>query len=217
MSEAVTNEQGWPVCGNSWHLCEPETRFKLHFAPPEELAKHGGVCAVCHEKFIRNNIGVLRGKVEKPETEFPQIKKPNVDQDRRAFTAFAEVGAICDFDFAAIDESTAKFFDEAPDNVLEQSAEAVALILQWVWSGDDFTAAFRKFAAITAAVRPDILNDSSYKQIGEKLGCTRASISKSALNFQDHFKIKFSRSRSESARANMAAKRLSQNKRRGNQ
>lgn len=91
-------------------------------------------------------------------------------------------------------------------------AEAFDRILFWCWSCGkarrDCKASFIRFVALTAALRPDIFNNASYKQIGADLKVSKAWMSKLAVEFQDEFGVHFRRSRREGARETFRNARL---------
>jgi hypothetical protein len=118
-----------------------------------------------------------------------------------------------DFDYEAIDRGnpiTAEL-ERNPDDIHGMS-EAFDKILFWCWSGNGgkrrkSKASFARFVALTAAMRPDIFGNMSYKQIGKELRVTKAWMSRLALEFQDEFGVHFRRSRVEGSRAVFRDKR----------
>ncbi|HZL13168.1 MAG TPA: hypothetical protein VFC85_03405 [Verrucomicrobiae bacterium] len=152
-------------------------------------------------KFKKNNSATLEGKIETPVV-WEKHHNPTIE-DHAGSVAPGDVVQTMDFDFDALDKDTAAFFANANPDVRCESAMALALILGWIWQSG-FESAQCKFAAMTAGLRPDLLDDASYEEIGSKLGCVKATIAKAARNFQKQFNIKFSRSRQDDARARMA-------------
>lgn len=102
-------------------------------------------------------------------------------------------------DFAEVDPAV---LTGVPVKSLEQAAEVLSLILSWCWSRG-FKTAQRRFAALSAGLRPDLLNDRTFLEIGAELGCTKAAISKNARLFQEAFGFRFSRTRAEDSCARM--------------
>jgi len=192
------------ACPRSLDNANLLTDFKLHFATRAELEKHGGVCAKCAEKFAKAHSAVVSGKrIEKPVDLNERHEQLDVEHDHAGFVAPGAVGQTVDFDFDEVDKDTTEFFANASQDVRRESAMALALILGWVWQSG-FESAQRKFAAMTAGLRPDLIDNASYEEIGRKLGCVKATIAKAARNFQKQFNLKFSRSRQDEARRHMA-------------
>ena len=123
---------------------------------------------------------------------------------------------VTNFDFDAVDERLG-LIQRLPQDAREQAAEALRHILYWIWgkTGNPH-ASLAKTYALIMALRPDIVGDLTYKQMGQRLGITRAAMSKVALNAQQTFGIKFARSRSAPARMKMAEKMHGNRNRRGN-
>lgn len=96
---------------------------------------------------------------------------------------------------------------EEPDP-MKLASDGFSEILAFCWShsANEMHPAFLKFVAVTALVNPMLLHNQTYKQLAEKLGVTKAALSKVALAFQDKFKLKFRRSRPAISRKRMARK-----------
>jgi hypothetical protein len=56
-------------------------------------------------------------------------------------------------------------------------------------------------------LQPSIMNGATMADVGKRVGCTKASLSKVGIEFGKHFKIHFRRQRKAGAAANMAASR----------
>jgi hypothetical protein len=69
------------------------------------------------------------------------------------------------------------------------------------------TAAMR-LAVVVSGLRPEIAGDLTHGELAKCLSRTKAAASKSNVLFQDRYSFKFARSRNESARAKMRARRL---------
>ena len=115
------------------------------------------------------------------------------------------VTTTVDFDYAALDGTPESPQDEP--NTVKTLADALGEILRWVWAEGSSTpqSAMVRFAALSAAVQPGLLNSESYEEIGLRFGVSKACISKAALLFEKRFNFKSSRSRSASSRKSMAA------------
>jgi hypothetical protein len=191
-------------CPNSFERGNLMTNFKIHYASPEELKKYAGVCRQCFEKFASRN-RTLDGS-ETPAEFLNHHPRPDSELDHLAFSKDGQIEQTTDFDFAAVealDTDTKEFFDSVDRDSLTLAGTALGMILRWVWSSG-FATAQRRFAVVSAGLRPELLNDQSWREIGKQLGCTRAALSKSAVLFQAVFQVQFSRSRSETARQRMS-------------
>ncbi len=73
-------------------------------------------------------------------------------------------------------------------------------------SAGTHVAAFRKFLALSAALRPELFDGRTLEQIGRDAGCTKANLSKAALQFTTQFGLKFRRQ--HSGRDNMRRARV---------
>jgi hypothetical protein len=65
-------------------------------------------------------------------------------------------------------------------------------ILFWVWRCGRMhrakpISAYRKFLALSATLRPELFDDMTLEQLGSEVGCTKANLSKTALQFTKHF------------------------------
>lgn len=163
----------------------------------------------------------MKGKFTDPETPEREIIRSDnrpLEYGGGGNPGFDEnsyrVGIVeFDYDQIQLDSSTREFFGEAGQDVRADVATAFGVLLEWCWHSG-FVSAQRKFAVVTAGLRPDLVNNESWKQIGERLGCGKAAISKQAQNFQKTFGLKFSRTRSEDARRHMAARMMGNHNRR---
>lgn len=131
--------------------------------------------------------------------------KPTHQPDEPAFVN-GHIEPSVDFDYEAVDRGNplAAELERSAEEV-RTLAEAFDKILFWCWSGNNgkrrsSRASYARFVAMTAAMRPDIFGDMSYKQIGKEIRVTKAWMSRLALEFQDLFGVHFRRSRVEGAR-----------------
>jgi hypothetical protein len=90
-------------------------------------------------------------------------------------------------------------------------------IFSWVFrdGATDLQPAFLRFVAISCLLEPRWLDNESMKEIGARLGVTKASLSKVCCEFQDAFQVRFRRSRSKEARLHMAVSMRGNTNRRG--
>jgi hypothetical protein len=179
---------------------------------PAELSAFHGVCQFCQRSFLTANSLWVKKRFTNPETPEREILRAHHqplegggDHDP-AFDEHGQHVAVVDFDYDQIqlDSPTREFFGQASQDVRDDVATAFGMVLEWCWHRG-FVSAQRKFAVVTAGLRPDLVDNESWEQIGERLGCGKAAISKQAQNFQNTFGLKFSRTRSEDARRHMAA------------
>jgi hypothetical protein len=119
---------------------------------------------------------------------------------------------VVDFDYGAVDRGnplTAEIEGGHSADQIKDLASAMSRILQWCWvngynNNRPNKSSYIHFVAMTAALRPDLVGDSSYQKLGKDLGVTRAWMSRLALQFQDEFGCHFRRSRRQGSRANMS-------------
>jgi len=103
---------------------------------------------------------------------------------------------------------------------LKGLAELMDSVFFWCWTektASGFTprhpkAAQNRFVAMTALVRPDMIGDKSYEQIGEQIGVGKAWLSAMAKDFQKNFGLKFQRSHKDGGNHSAAAKKVWQKK-----
>jgi hypothetical protein len=168
-----------------------------------------GVCETCKERFTKAHARVVvHGGKEIGFLDLAALgKRDNLDigQDRAAFDSGGEIIGTVDFDLATIEPDTEQIDSVTPLSCHSEAAEAVREILRWCWlnsNGKVATAqtAVVRFAALTAATNPELINNETYLQIGARFGVTRAAVSKAALDFQDHYAVHFRRSRPQEYR-----------------
>jgi hypothetical protein len=106
-----------------------------------------------------------------------------------------------DFDYDAIDRGNplVAVLEDAPEDKVKTLAVAFDRILRWCWKTQtdrcrQNRAAFFRFAALTAAMRPDLMGNVSYAKLGKECGVTKSLLSKLAVEFQDEFGVHFRRS-----------------------
>jgi hypothetical protein len=204
MNTEFQNADGLVVCPLSLDRAHLLTDFKLHHCHPDELAANGGVCATCRAKAAKTN-GRFKTHDEQPVESASHDPAP--EHNHVAFDDSGESIQSVDFPFEQLDQDAEDFFANASPDVRRDAAIAVGLMLEWIWSGG-WRSAQRKFAAFTAGLRPDLIDNATYAEIGKRLGCTKAAISKAAVRCQEQFNIKFTRSRSEESRGRMAAAQI---------
>jgi hypothetical protein len=112
------------------------------------------------------------------------------------------------FDFDAVDEALG-FIAEAPPSAREQAAELLRRLLTWCFNHrGSLRSALIRFTAISAGLRPDLLENRSGRELASALGVTKQAFAHASLKFSDAFGIKFARSRSKEDREHMRAARL---------
>ena len=99
-----------------------------------------------------------------------------------------------DFDYGAIDGG-----EDEPDDRVKTLAVAFDRILRWCWKTQmdrcrQKRASFFRFMALTAAMRPDLMDNASYAKLGKEYGVTKSLLSKLAVEFQSEFGVHFRRS-----------------------
>jgi hypothetical protein len=115
-----------------------------------------------------------------------------------------DIGHSVNFDFDAIDGHGVK--SEDWDSIKEAS-DGLQKLLLWIWESRDFKNSFIRFVAMSAAMRPGLLDDRSYAQIAKKIKCTKSFISYDVKLFERKFGLHFRRSRrAESSEAFRAAR-----------
>lgn len=82
------------------------------------------------------------------------------------------------------------------DEAIELASEGLLLFMGWVWVTPDgktrnHNSAALRFLAASATIRPQLFKNRSFNQIAERIGCTRAAISKLSVEFSDEFKLHF--------------------------
>jgi len=198
------------ACPRSLDNANLLTDFKLHFATPEEIAANGGVCKKCRKEIQKHGKAILAGKVETPGAMVPppaQMPDDHAAWQRVSGENYAELTQTTDFDYDAVDEAL-RFVEAAPADARAQAGEVIRQVFAYCFGRGNLTAAAAKFAVIGAGLRPDVLDDATQTDLANRLGLTKAALSKASVKFQDAFGVKFSRSRSADGRAKMSARRL---------
>jgi hypothetical protein len=203
MQDTINDKKGRIACPRSWDNASLLTDFEIHFEDPDKLIN--GICRKCHAKLMKTHKGFLRGKIETPVDLNEHRHEPDLQQDHAAFDAPGDLVGVVDFPFEEIDG----VLESAPEDARQLAGEVIRQVFAYCFSKKgSLTAAAAKFAVIGAGLRPDVLSDATQTDLAKRLGLTKAALSKASVRFQDTFGIKFSRSRNESARAKMRARRL---------
>ncbi len=201
------------ACPASAEFLDPlAAGFKLHFATPAELQKHGGVCKACSEKFAKAHKTVVSGKrIETPVDLNEHHLEPDLAQDHVAFDAPGDLVGIVDFPFAEIDG----VLESAPEDARQLAGEVLREIFHFCFGtghkqfGEtQLKTAAMRLAIVVSGLRPEIVNNATHGELAKCLSRTKAAASKSNVLFQSRHGFKFARSRDESARAKMRARRL---------
>ena len=106
-----------------------------------------------------------------------------------------------DFDYDAVDRGNPLMaaIEDAPEDGVKTLAVAFDRILRWCWKTQmdrcrQKRASFFRFMALTAAMRPDLMDNASYAKLGKEYGVTKSLLSKLAVEFQSEFGVHFRRS-----------------------
>lgn len=94
---------------------------------------------------------------------------------------------------------------EVQSDETDAMARMLSRIIVWIWGRRiEYKAALNRLVSLTAGLRPDILQNRSYLELGRMLGCTKQNLSRTALMAQKEFGVKFARSRQEEHRRVMS-------------
>jgi hypothetical protein len=96
------------------------------------------------------------------------------------------------------------------DDRRRDAGEALHAILSWVCRPKPLRSKLVRFIGMMAALRPDLLDDRSYLQIGRELHITKAAVCKMVMVFERETGFKSLRTRPAEGRANMRRSRLRQ-------
>jgi hypothetical protein len=206
MHATFTDSKNRVACPASLEHGDLINSGQVHYASRRQIEKFG-LCKKCRKRIKKHGKAILKGKVETP-AEIEKHHFPTVEQDHAGF-ADGELVQAQEFDFAAVDEALG-LVESTPPDARQQAGELVRQLFAYCFSQRklDLRTAAAKLAVIGAGLRPDALDDKTQTELARQLGLTKAAMSKASVKFQDAFCIKFSRSRSVSARAKMRARRL---------
>jgi hypothetical protein len=172
-------------------------RYERHYATPQELQENGGVCRRCREKFRKHNGGFISGRIETPAAMTHHVAQS--DGEHAGFEALGPE-QIIDFPFVAL--------DGIEHDPIRTAADVFATVMTWVWGAGSIRSAMTRLAALTAALRPDLLGNKSYQQIGAELGVSKQSVARFGVAFCDEFGIQCARGRLPEARNHMRTAQL---------
>ena len=141
---------------------------------------------------------------EETSNKPPHREMHDVHRNRMAWISDGHFEAVEDFNFDAVDANLLQTIAAEPDDVKELAGDLLSRVMVWVLSPTTTRASLVRFAADSAGLRPDLMADKTFKQLGAELGVTRASVSKAATKFQKAFSFRFSRGRSAEACEHMA-------------
>lgn len=132
------------------------------------------------------------------------------------------VEQVVDFDYDAIDRGNPLRAElEKSEEHFASLGDALAELLDFIWRDPrgyrrEMQTVMRYFTALSAIINPSLLDDATYSQLGSELGCTRACISKLALQISDKWGLHFRRSKRAGMRANASkAQKLKAQQRKG--
>lgn len=106
------------------------------------------------------------------------------------------------FDFASLDRTAES---EPPQSAIDaRAAEAFKRILMWCWAHPRFghTTAFRRFALLTLAISPELVNAKTSAELAAKLDVTKQSLSRHLRNLSREFNVHLNQ-RTDTARQHM--------------
>lgn len=131
-------------------------------------------------------------------------------QGRPWDTDTGDVNHSVGFDFGEIDrhERGGPLTAELECDAVTVASEGLEKLLFWIWENGNFKSSFIKFVAMSAAMRPELLDDQSYLDLAKKLDCTKALMSYNVCQFQKLFGVHFRRSRTETQCKNFKAAQL---------
>jgi hypothetical protein len=111
--------------------------------------------------------------------------------------------ATTDFPFDEIEP------EPCPHEAREAAAELFRRVMQWTFRTPcNLKTATVRWASLCAGLRPGLINDRTFEDIGNELGVTKQALSKSGQVAAKTFGLKFARQRSAVARQHMANARI---------
>lgn len=117
----------------------------------------------------------------------------------------ARAGSYEEFDWASLDEL------QPTTDRIELMAEAMHEVIGWFFGGGRFAKQPLKVAqrafVLAFLMQPNLIEAATQAEIAELFGCTKANISKCALQFSDKWQIRFRPSRPQTGRAAMSKTR----------
>lgn len=206
MMNEAKQDNGGPKPGQV--VCPRSEEFgTIHWGSVRSI-RRWGICARCRSKIKGSGAATLQGKIESPVEMTYHSDLPSVDQDHAAYTAPGQLVPVVDFPFAQIDEALG-FVKQADADTKTLAAELFGRVMMWVWKKPNtLKIATARFSVLTAALRPDLLDNRTWEQIGDELRLTKQAICKHARVAQKAFNIKFQRTRRQASCALMRAARL---------
>lgn len=177
--------------------------YKLHYATPAELKANGGVCAACAKVIRKHNSPSPRRGESEPQSSHEEVHTTG----ERHYEGGEDHGRIevTQFDWQGVEELLGEL-EQATPTAREEAADLMSRIFTWIMARRSVKTPLVRMWAILAGIRPDLAFDGeSYPQIARRLGITKAAFSKTMLLAQDHFRLKFARTRSAISRARMGA------------
>jgi hypothetical protein len=138
-----------------------------------------------------------------PDAQIPGVHRA-IQTDPNGRTEFI---AAVDFDYGKVDEALGFIRDASPDARAE-AAEILGKVIAYCFGPTGrLRQACVRFVVLAAGLRPDLLQDRTYEQLGRELGVTKQSVSKCAIRVSKAFGIQFARGRLPEARQHMAEAR----------
>lgn len=183
--------------------------FNVHQGTRREIEENSGICNKCKRALRHQHLAWKAGMVETPADFAAGHRHVTLEADHAGVVG-DELHPAVEFDFASIDADELRTaLDNCSAEGIAMAADFLGALLVWLWAGHGtIKTTSVKLAVFTSALRPDLLGDRTYKQLGQELGVTRANLSKHASRLSDALQFKFTRARSDKARLNMRLARL---------
>jgi hypothetical protein len=212
METTFTDKTGRVACPASIEHGDLINSGQAHYATRRQIEKYG-LCRKCRARMKGHGKTVLAGKIETPAFIEPH-HAVSVTDDHAGYEDGAITPAV-DFDYDEIDRALG-LVDVAPPDAQQKAGEVIREIFQFCFStrkknsANALKTAALRFAIIASGLRPDLLCNASQGEIAAQLHLTKAAASKVAVLFRDRYKLKFARSRPNTAREHMREARLKQ-------
>ena len=115
-----------------------------------------------------------------------------------------------DFDYDAVDHRQVR------EDGIAFASNILRAVLEWAWDSRKpsrrFKTALRRLTAMSCVMRPELVGNLGYREIGRELGCTKANLSKAGIQFAREFgDLRFRRQ--HKGRGNMRAAAIAAHRR----
>ncbi len=206
MQDTITDKKGGIACPVSLENANLLSNYSVHFTTKRQIEKFG-MCKACRRRIKEKGKALLTGKLETPASMTVHHHALTPEEDHAANIGPGEVVPTIEFDYDEVDRALG-LVESPPEDARQLAGEVIRQVFAYCFGNGNLTAAAAKFAVIGVGLRPSVLSDATQTDLAKRLGLTKAALSKASVKFQDKFGIKFSRSRNESARSKMRARRL---------